>query len=366
MAKKGKHAKHHAEPAAAAKSTPSEMGNTTTSPVAEAKSGGTASPNKSKSFPTTPISKIKSTTTSPSTSDIPKYAHDRDDNDEPVGKVESLAPKIERRLSSRPDAKDLDEHDIIHSLTIAPTIQSTAKKLQRRLSADHVSTLLNKRPSFGELADQGIVSDKVAPTLQATSESLKRQLTADRLNKHIHRRPSLQDLADQGVVDEANPTVAPSLIATAKKLERTMVQNQVGQLLETRPGLHDLVTQQIVADTTEVANALQGPMQSLSRHLKADELSRKLKSRKSFDELFPGRSKESNAVRRARYTIALKAAARIAADKLISSREKGRLKDLILSDDSRIVGAIKAYEDDRDVEEMLDTLYRIAKDKHRV
>lgn len=64
---------------------------------------------------------------------------------------------------------------------------------------------------------------------------------------------------------------------------------------------------------------------------------------------------------RARYALALKAASRIAADKLISAEEKARLKDLILSDDEKVVAALECYELDEDIEEMLDTLYRVAK-----
>ncbi|RQM16944.1 hypothetical protein B5M09_007280 [Aphanomyces astaci] len=419
MAKKGKQAKQHGTVDSSLAKL--KMGNTATSPTAAADSKSTpggspvkAKQGKSASYPTTPISTSKSTfitSSSPSTQDDPHAVHagtssPHDDNDDDDvagdGKVVTLVPKIERRLSTRPEVKDLDDQDILHSLTIAPMIQSTAKQLQRQLSADHVSSLLTKRPSFVDLTDQGIVSDKIAPALQATSDALRRSITADRLTHHIARRPSLQDLADQHVVDDGSfvhhdfythgcrlgtPSLAPSLAAMAKKLERTMVQNQVGQLLETRPGLHDLVSQQIVTDGPEVANALQGPRQSLVRQLKADELSRKLKSRKSFDQLFTGMrcpsnalksnptknvsSKQqqkpalSNAQRRARYTVALKAASRIAADKLISAAEKGRLKDLILADDSRVSMAIALYENDRDVEEMLDTLYRIAKSTSR-
>jgi hypothetical protein len=66
---------------------------------------------------------------------------------------------------------------------------------------------------------------------------------------------------------------------------------------------------------------------------------------------------------RARYTVLLKAASRIAADQLITLREKGRLKDLILSDDERVLAAMECFEMDHDVEEMLDTLYRLAKDQ---
>lgn len=64
---------------------------------------------------------------------------------------------------------------------------------------------------------------------------------------------------------------------------------------------------------------------------------------------------------RARYALALKATSRIAADNLISAEEKSRLKDLILSDDEKIVAALECYEMDQDIEEMLDTLYRVAK-----
>lgn len=72
-------------------------------------------------------------------------------------------------------------------------------------------------------------------------------------------------------------------------------------------------------------------------------------------------SKKISLSQRARYTLALKAAGRIAADKLISEDEKSRLKDLILSDDEKVVAALECYELDEDIEELLDTLYRVAK-----
>jgi hypothetical protein len=65
--------------------------------------------------------------------------------------------------------------------------------------------------------------------------------------------------------------------------------------------------------------------------------------------------------RRARYTLALKAVSRIAADNLINQDEKARLKDMILSDNEKVVAALECYELDQDIEEMLDTLYRVAK-----
>lgn len=79
------------------------------------------------------------------------------------------------------------------------------------------------------------------------------------------------------------------------------------------------------------------------------------------NENSPNNVSKSSLSRRARYTLALKAASCIAADKLISADEKTRLKDLILSDDKRVIAAIECYELDQDIEEMLDTLYRVAK-----
>ncbi|OQR97870.1 hypothetical protein ACHHYP_09855 [Achlya hypogyna] len=349
MAKKGNKGKKAAAPATA----PS-------SPVKRSTA-------KSSSYPTTPVATAKATASSPLASDIPDEVHATEDTS-----FQHVAPKIERRLSSRPDAHDLDQANIIHTLNMAPQIQASAKLLARQLNASSVSHQLEKRRSLGEMADQGLVVDstKIAPTLQAKSEALKRQLTADRLHKQINRRPSLKAMSEQGLLEEGN--VAPSLVATAKRLERTMIENQVGHLLETRPDIHDVVSQHICPEPPQVANAIQGAMHSLERNLKADQLARKLRTRRSFDDLFAARaakpranSTEDNAVRRARYTLALKAASRIAADKLITVAEKGRLKDLILLDDRRVVAAIANYEADKDVEEMLDSLYRIAKDKVR-
>lgn len=74
-----------------------------------------------------------------------------------------------------------------------------------------------------------------------------------------------------------------------------------------------------------------------------------------------GANKKMALSRRARYTLALKAVSRLAADNLISQDEKSRLKDRILSDDDNVVAAVECYELDQDIEELLDTLFRVAK-----
>ena len=59
--------------------------------------------------------------------------------------------------------------------------------------------------------------------------------------------------------------------------------------------------------------------------------------------------------------MALKAAARLYTLGEISASQKGSLKDLILDQDKRVMAAVEVFELDHDVEEMLDTLLRIAK-----
>ncbi|RLN97311.1 hypothetical protein BBJ28_00020999 [Nothophytophthora sp. Chile5] len=239
--------------------------------------------------------------------------------------------KIDHLLESRPDAEDLEQRNVLTAHGgVAPQLQGVQKQLQRKMSADELSHRLEARPDVQELRDLSIVrgGDGVAPSLQATQEKLQRQLNSDKVNQHLTNRPSVEELRSHGVLDKTDTEVAPSLTATAKKLERNLVQNQVSHLLESRPEKDELVSHNILEEG-EVEEEGLPTKRSLSQ--------------------------------RARYALALKAASRIAADNLISADEKARLKDLILSDNEKIVAALESYELDEDIEEMLDTLYRVAK-----
>ncbi|GMF46502.1 unnamed protein product [Phytophthora fragariaefolia] len=239
--------------------------------------------------------------------------------------------KIDQLLEARPDPEALEQRNVLPTASpnVAPTLQGVQKQLQLKMSADELAHRLESRPDVQELRDHAIVhgADGVAPSLQATQEKLQRQLNSDKVNQHLTKRPPIEELRTTGVL-ETSAELAPSLTATAKKLERNLVQNQVSHLLESRPEKDELVSHNI---------------------LEEGELEK------------DGLSKKRSLSQRARYALALKAASRIAADKLISAEEKARLKDLILSDDEKVVAALECYELDEDIEEMLDTLYRVAK-----
>ena len=70
---------------------------------------------------------------------------------------------------------------------------------------------------------------------------------------------------------------------------------------------------------------------------------------------------EDPATLRGRYAMALKGAARLGQLQLVDARGKAALKDLILRNDRRVMAAVEVFEVDHDVEEMLDTLKRIAR-----
>ncbi|KAG7376487.1 hypothetical protein PHYPSEUDO_013303 [Phytophthora pseudosyringae] len=285
--------------------------------------------------------------------------------------------KIDQLLETRPDAEALEQRNVLPTASpnVAPTLQGVQKQLQRKMGADELAHKLEGRPDVQELRDLSIVhgGEGVAPSLQATQEKLQRQLNSDKVNQRLTKRPSIEELRTTGVL-ETSAELAPSLTATAKKLERNLVQNQVSHLLESRPEKDELVSQNILeGQDAAVAPVLQGPKHQLERQLKADQIARQLRHRPSVSELEEkgiidegelgedGLPRKRSLSQRARYALALKAASRIAADKLISAGEKARLKDLILSDDEKVVAALECYELDEDIEEMLDTLYRVAK-----
>lgn len=295
-------------------------------------------------------------------------------DEQAMASKDDVIKTIDHLLEARPDAEVLEQRNVLPtaSLNVSSTLQGVQRKLQQKMSADELAHRLESRPDVRELRDQAIVhgGDGVAPSLQATQEKLQRQLYSDKVNQRLTKRPSIEKLRTSGVL-EATADLAPNLTATAKKLERNMVQDQVSHLLESRPEKNDLVSHNILEDQdATVAPILQGTKHQLERQLKVDQIARQLRMRPSVAELEEKgivgegeleENKMQKLSQRARYALALKAASRIAADNLISAEEKSRLKDLILSDDKQVLAALECYEQDKDIEVMLDTLYRVAK-----
>lgn len=65
--------------------------------------------------------------------------------------------KIDRHLTSRPDAEELEKSNVMQSSSVAPQLQGVQRQLQRKMSADELSHRLDSRPDVQELRDHGIV-----------------------------------------------------------------------------------------------------------------------------------------------------------------------------------------------------------------
>ncbi|KZS98703.1 hypothetical protein SISNIDRAFT_448998 [Sistotremastrum niveocremeum HHB9708] len=71
--------------------------------------------------------------------------------------------KLERRLSERPDKRDLVDRNILRDSTVAPALQAAQSQLQRSQLQDKLDRELQSRPKPEELIQKGILSEDEAP-----------------------------------------------------------------------------------------------------------------------------------------------------------------------------------------------------------
>lgn len=68
----------------------------------------------------------------------------------------------------------------------------------------------------------------------------------------------------------------------------------------------------------------------------------------------------ANSTLRHRFAVALQAAARLATLGAIDAATRGRLKELILSQDEDVMAAVETFDYDGDADQLLDTMLRIS------
>lgn len=72
---------------------------------------------------------------------------------------------LEKRLTQRPDKKDLVDRNILKDDKIAPSLQAAKEKLERSQLEDKLGHALQQRPKREELEQQGILKpDASTPT----------------------------------------------------------------------------------------------------------------------------------------------------------------------------------------------------------
>jgi len=75
----------------------------------------------------------------------------------------TVRTKLERKLSLRPEKKDLVERNILKDSHVAPALQAAEAELQRSQLEDKLEQALQQRPKAEELVKGGILREDEAP-----------------------------------------------------------------------------------------------------------------------------------------------------------------------------------------------------------
>ena len=297
-----------------------------------------------------------------------------------IGFAKMNADKVSASLETRPSETELETRGLMKKKgSLSNVLVGAAAELEKHMTADRVGQGLERRPSENELIDRGVLKKKgsLSDVLAAKAVELEKHITSDRVEHLLESRPTAHVLESQGILP--SETVAPSLQGLQHSLERQIVKDNVGHLLESRPPRDELSG---IVSPEPIAPSLQATAKKLSFKLTRDQLHRTLEDRPTREEIIergliavsPSKKPRKNVVNipssdkteeenvsieRSRIATALKGTSRLFELSAIDSDQRGKLKDLVLDNDLRIMAAVEVFELDHDLEEMLDTLLRI-------
>jgi len=121
---------------------------------------------------------------------------------------------LEAALSKRPDAKDLEERNILHSG--APAIQQRQQELERAMTQDTLKKQLahnvdEKIQLRDDLIQRNILPEKinVAPALLAHQKELERNMLEDGLKEKLAHRPEVSEVIEKGILKPDEDPTSP-------------------------------------------------------------------------------------------------------------------------------------------------------------
>uniref|UniRef100_A0A7S2S2Q7 Uncharacterized protein n=1 Tax=Mucochytrium quahogii TaxID=96639 RepID=A0A7S2S2Q7_9STRA len=275
-------------------------------------------------------------------------------------------------LLTRPDQRELEQSGLLSSEKVSDTLQGTAETLKKKIAKDQVAHKLGKRPDLDSLKKAGVHGGlDVAPSIQERRASLSRKMNADQVSHLLESRPEADELKKSGVLNPGGG-IADGISGKQLELGHQMTKAKVSRALRGRPEVGKLLASNIIPDE-HVAPALVKPTAQLEKNIRRDSLKKELSQRldrgvlveKGIIQEAPSNEKVNQAasldhLKRTRYAIALKGAVHLEKLGLVDASGKGALKDLIFAEDKRIMAAVEVFELDHDLNEMLDTLHRIA------
>lgn len=213
--------------------------------------------------------------------------------------------KLQREFNHSALQRALDhrssEHELVHAGVLgdphlAPSLQSTAKRLEKNMIANKLNEAMAAREPIVELEARGIArAGDVAPALRSAKIALQHAITRDHVAHLLEQRPELEELRRAAVIGGPGDFVAPSLQRVQRKLARSLTENKVAHLLEQRAPREELERAGVLprtgvsgagAEGVGVAPALQGVQRTLERQLTRSNLFHALTGRPQIDELY--------------------------------------------------------------------------------
>eukprot|EP00948_MAST-09A_sp_MAST-9A-sp1_P001835 g1835.t1 len=316
-------------------------------------------------------------------------------NDKIAHSLQSVAQKLEKEMTKdmlqhqldfAPSADELVEQGILDN-SISASIQGTARKLERKMNQDAVGHQLTTRPAPSVLHDAGVLQAKhIAPRLQGVAATLERKMKSDNVDHMLQSRPQIDHLVERNIVED--DWIAPSIQSRRKTLERAMTADKLKNKLSNwnRPTVQQVYEsglmeapadwiQEVRAGYQRRHSSVSGydPMEVPQEYLEddgneydyydyedtddVDDTELYADNQQYWPAVLPNQQTQQGTMLRKRYAIALSGAARLKAMGLIDRATLGVLKELILSNDRRVMAAVEVFEMDIDVDDMLDTLH---------
>jgi len=313
-------------------------------------------------------------------------------------KIRRTSVALEKAFSARPSVEDLKIGSSTVSTQISSRLATVATKLERRMSIDNLSHLLESRPSIEEVAEiapslaasiarieiQGLPTCRamhVASSLQTRRKSLEMAMTRDTVGHLLESRPSFGELVDMNVIrgDRYINGVADPLVQQRAEVERKLKQQHLESAIRRRPSVQDMSDMGLLSyghlgnlapsdervlndfdydvddgddfdeDDDEIEDA-----EHWGRTQQNDKIKMEYRS-----------TKNEGSIRR-KAALALRATSRLYQSDTITLEERYALKDLIVSGDLRVLAAAEVCEEDRDISDFLDTMHRIVKAAARI
>lgn len=280
------------------------------------------------------------------------------------------ANTLSSKLESRPDMETLHEYGVVkESSSIAPRIQSVKRALEHNMIKDTLSHLLAARPTLEEFEALHIVphsEQSVSAKIASAASKLQQAFTANQLSHLLATRPDVDQVQD---VVQNDGRVAPSLRATSKKLEFEFSKNKLNQLLATRPSAVEVYERGIFSPpqphpslVPEYDDEDYDDEDQDDDDYEQDQYQGHYAYTPANTQNFSGIIPQQQDAQSRNFVLTrllLKLVAHFAAHGLITLDQKGCLKDLIVDQHTLVLAAAEVFELDQDLFEMLDTLKRI-------